>query len=55
MAYLKKEDVGGGRITYYRHKTGQYLTLRIEMCIRDSLYPAQRIVPEAYRLTDGIA
>lgn len=34
MAYLKKSDIADGSITYYRHKTGQHLTLRIEPCIR---------------------
>lgn len=33
MAYLKKENIGKGVITYCRHKTGQNLTLRIEPCI----------------------
>ena len=33
MAYLKKENVDSVRITYCRHKTGQYLTLHIEPCM----------------------
>ena len=47
MAYLKKEDVGGGRITYYRHKTGQYLTLRIEPCMVTILERYGRTCPES--------
>ena len=30
IAYLKKEDVSGGILSYVRHKTGQRLTVRIE-------------------------
>ncbi|MDD2953498.1 MAG: phage integrase SAM-like domain-containing protein [Parabacteroides sp.] len=37
MAYLKKENIGTGVITYCRHKTAQSLTLRIEPCIEEIL------------------
>lgn len=37
MAYLKKSDVFGDFLTYYRHKTRQQLTLHIEPCIRTIL------------------
>ena len=37
MAYLKKENVDSVRITYCRHKTGQYLTLHIEPCMAPPL------------------
>lgn len=33
MAYLRKSDIRGGMITYFRHKTGQNLAVRIEPCI----------------------
>lgn len=35
IAYLKKEDVSGGMLSYIRHKTGQRLTVRIEPCIEE--------------------
>ena len=35
IAYLKKEDVSGGMLSYVRHKTGQRLTVRIESCIEE--------------------
>ena len=35
IAYLKKEDVSGGILSYVRHKTGQRLTVRIEPLIED--------------------
>lgn len=33
MAFLRKSDIRGGMITYFRHKTGQNLAARIEPCI----------------------
>lgn len=35
IAYLKKEDVSGGILSYVRHKTGQCLTVRIEPLIEE--------------------
>ncbi|WP_297906263.1 site-specific integrase [uncultured Parabacteroides sp.] len=42
MAYLKKENIGKGVISYCRHKTGQSLTLRIEPCMEAIL---RRYIP----------
>lgn len=47
MAYLKKENVDSGRITYCRHKTGQYLTLHIEPCMAAILERYGRVYPES--------
>lgn len=35
IAYLKKEDISEGMLSYVRHKTGQRLTVRIESCIEE--------------------
>lgn len=35
IAYLKKENVSGGILSYVRHKTGQRLNVRIEPCIEE--------------------
>lgn len=35
MAYLKKTDIRNGIMTYKRHKTGQYLTIRWEEKMQD--------------------
>ena len=35
IAYLKKENVVGGVLSYIRHKTGQRLTIRIEPCMEE--------------------
>ncbi len=35
MAYLRKKDAAGGRIVYFRRKTGQQLTIRIEPCMQE--------------------
>lgn len=35
IAYLKKEDINGGVLSYVRHKTGQRLTVRIEPLIEE--------------------
>lgn len=35
IAYLKKEDINGGMLSYIRHKTGQRLTVRIEPLIEE--------------------
>ena len=34
MAYLRKSDIRDGVIRYSRHKTGQYLSVRIEPCMQ---------------------
>ncbi|HBX46858.1 site-specific integrase [Limibacterium fermenti] len=34
MAYLRKQNIINGMISYIRHKTGQRLTIRIEPCIK---------------------
>jgi integrase len=33
IAFLRKQNVAGGVISYCRHKTGQRLTIRVEPCI----------------------
>lgn len=35
IAFLKKEDIKRGMLSYIRHKTGQRLNIRIEPCIAD--------------------
>jgi len=35
IAYLKKEDISGGVLSYVRHKTGQRLTISIEPCTKE--------------------
>lgn len=35
IAYLKKENINGGVLSYVRHKTGQRLTVRIEPLIEE--------------------
>lgn len=35
MAYLRKSDLSNGVLTYYRHKTGQRLTVRWEQPMQD--------------------
>ena len=35
MAYLKKADIKNGYITYFRHKTGQKITIKCEKEIRE--------------------
>ena len=47
IAYLKKEDVSGGILSYVRHKTGQRLTVRIEPCL---LYTSGILFGSAPRL-----
>lgn len=47
MAYLKKENVDSVRITYCRHKTGQYLTLHIEPCMAVILERYGQVCPES--------
>lgn len=41
MAYLKKEDLNNGTLSYRRHKTGQVLHVRWEQCMQSILnkYP----------------
>lgn len=47
MAYLKKEDVDGERISYCRRKTGQRLTFRIEPCMAAILERYGQACPES--------
>ncbi|MFI3248682.1 MAG: tyrosine-type recombinase/integrase, partial [Rikenellaceae bacterium] len=35
MAYLRKEDLKNGVLTYYRRKTGQLLTVKWETCMQN--------------------
>lgn len=35
IAFLKKENIKGGMLSYVRHKTGQRLNIRVEPCIDD--------------------
>ena len=34
MAFLRRQQISDGQITYYRHKTGQRVTVRIEPCMQ---------------------
>lgn len=42
MAFLRKEQISKGLITYYRHKTGQQISMRIEPCMQDIINRYQR-------------
>jgi integrase len=35
MAFLRRDQISNGRMTYYRHKTGQYISVKIEPCMHD--------------------
>jgi integrase len=35
MVYLRRKNVQGGTICYFRHKTGQLLTIKIEVCMQE--------------------
>ena len=35
MAYLKRQQIADGQLTFYRHKTGQYVSVRIEPCMQE--------------------
>ena len=35
MAFLRRQQISNGQITYYRHKTGQQVTVRIEPCMQE--------------------
>lgn len=37
LAFLKKEQIKGGKLTYYRHKTGQSVTVKLEPCMTEIL------------------
>lgn len=37
IAYLKKSDISGGVIHYYRRKTGQMMNVRVESCIQHTI------------------
>ena len=47
IAFLKKEDVCGGRLSYVRHKTGQRLTVRIEPCFEEIIERYAPLVRES--------
>ncbi len=34
MAFLRREQISNGQITYYRHKTGQPVNIKLEPCIQ---------------------
>ena len=35
LAFLKKNQIKGDKIVYYRHKTGQSITIKLEPCMKD--------------------
>lgn len=35
MAFLRKEQIADGQIVYYRHKTGQRISIKIEPCMQE--------------------
>ena len=35
MAYLRRQQIIDGQFTYYRHKTGQQVTVKIEPCMQE--------------------
>lgn len=35
MAFLQRSQISDGRFTYYRHKTGQQVTVKIEACMQE--------------------
>ena len=35
MAFLQRDQISNGRMTYYRHKTGQHISVKIEPCMQD--------------------
>ena len=41
MAFLRKEQISDGQIVYYRHKTGQRISLKIEPCMQKIIYRYQ--------------
>lgn len=47
IAYLKKENVVGGVLSYIRHKTGQRLTIRIEPCMEEIIRRYESSVRES--------
>lgn len=42
MAFLRWRDISNGVISYCRHKTGQYLTIRIEPCMESIIRRYER-------------
>ncbi len=37
MAFLRRQQISDGQLTYYRHKTGQPVTVKIEPCMQEIL------------------
>ena len=35
MAFLRRRQISGGQLTYYRHKTGQQVCMKIEPCMQE--------------------
>ena len=35
MAFLRRDQISNGQLSYYRHKTGQYISVNIEPCMQD--------------------
>jgi integrase len=35
MAFLQRDQISNGWMTYYRHKTGQHISVKIEPCMQD--------------------
>lgn len=35
MAFLRKEQIADGQIVYYRHKTGQRISMKVEPCMQE--------------------
>lgn len=35
MAFLRRQQIRDGQLTYYRHKTGQQVTVKIEPCMQE--------------------
>ena len=42
MAYLKRQQIADGQLTFYRHKTGQYVSVRIEPCMQEIISRYER-------------
>jgi integrase len=38
LAFLKKEQIKDDKLTYFRHKTGQNITIKLEPCMKEILY-----------------
>lgn len=42
MAFLKRSQISDGKLTYYRHKTGQQVTVKIESCMQEIIKRYQK-------------